>query len=69
MVKDDSYSRAVALEDAVGSIQVWHAPEDTSLRVTVRFPRLNMLPAIIARVRRQFDLGADPSAVAAALFL
>jgi AraC family transcriptional regulator of adaptative response / DNA-3-methyladenine glycosylase II len=67
IVDGDSYRRVIALDEVVGSIQVWHAPEDTSLRVTVRFPRLNLLPTIIARIRRQFDLGADPSAIAAAL--
>ena len=30
------------------------------LDVTVRFPELSALPAIIARVRRVFDLAADP---------
>jgi AraC family transcriptional regulator, regulatory protein of adaptative response / DNA-3-methyladenine glycosylase II len=62
-----SYGRVVEFGDAVGSIQVTHAPEDNSLKVTVRFPHLNILPALIARVRRQFDLGADPSAIATAL--
>jgi AraC family transcriptional regulator of adaptative response / DNA-3-methyladenine glycosylase II len=67
VVEGDSYSRVIALDDVTGTVHVWHAPEDTSLRVTVRFPRLNLLPTIIARIRRQFDLGADPSAIAAAL--
>jgi AraC family transcriptional regulator of adaptative response / DNA-3-methyladenine glycosylase II len=35
--------------------------------VTVQSPQLNLLPTIIARVRRQFDLGAEPGAIAAAL--
>jgi AraC family transcriptional regulator, regulatory protein of adaptative response / DNA-3-methyladenine glycosylase II len=37
------------------------------LRATVRFPRLSALPTIIARLRRVFDLGADPLAIAAHL--
>ncbi|MGH6851314.1 MAG: AlkA N-terminal domain-containing protein, partial [Methylocella sp.] len=35
--------------------------------VEVRFPRLSALPAIIARVRRVFDLAADPVAIGAQL--
>jgi AraC family transcriptional regulator of adaptative response / DNA-3-methyladenine glycosylase II len=35
--------------------------------VQVRFPRLSALPAIIARVRRVFDLAADPHAINAHL--
>src|ERR1700727_101781 len=37
------------------------------LRATVRFPNLRSLPAIIARVRRVFDLSADPVAIGAHL--
>ena len=33
------------------------------LKVTVRFPALRQLPAIVARVRRVFDLAADPVAI------
>ncbi len=67
VVADGSYHRAIEFDEAVGTIQVTEAPEESSLRVTVRFPRLNALPTIIARVRRQFDLGAEPIAIAAAL--
>jgi AraC family transcriptional regulator of adaptative response / DNA-3-methyladenine glycosylase II len=63
----DSYSRVVEFEDVVGSIHVTHAPAQSSLQVTVRFPRLNVLPAVISRIRRQFDLGAEPIAISSAL--
>jgi AraC family transcriptional regulator of adaptative response / DNA-3-methyladenine glycosylase II len=36
-----------------------------ALQVVVRFPHLQALPAIIARVRRVFDLASDPVAIAA----
>ena len=39
----------------------------TASRSTVRFPDLKSLPAIIARVRRVFDLAADPVAIGAHL--
>jgi AraC family transcriptional regulator of adaptative response / DNA-3-methyladenine glycosylase II len=67
MVTEDSYSRVIEMGDATGSITVTHAPEQSALRVVVRFPSLNTLPAIIARVRRMFDLSADPGAIASAL--
>jgi AraC family transcriptional regulator of adaptative response / DNA-3-methyladenine glycosylase II len=46
---------------------VSHSSDDSSLKATVRFPRLDALPSIIARIRRMFDLGADPSAIASVL--
>ncbi len=67
VVTPESYSRVIELDGAIGSIHVNHAAEQSSLRVTVRLPRINVLPAVIARLRRQFDLGADPAAIAAAL--
>jgi AraC family transcriptional regulator of adaptative response / DNA-3-methyladenine glycosylase II len=67
VVTSRSYSRAVEFDGAIGSIHITHAPDQSSLRVTVRFPRLNALPTIIARLRRQFDLGAEPMAIASAL--
>src|SRR5262245_49074121 len=66
-VANDRYSRVIEFENVVGAIHVSHAPEDASLRVTVRFPRLDVLPTIISRIRRQFDLGAEPTAIATAL--
>jgi AraC family transcriptional regulator of adaptative response / DNA-3-methyladenine glycosylase II len=67
VVTKDSYSRVVEFGDEAGSIPGWHAPEQSSLRVTVRFPRLDVLPTVITRIRRQFDFGAEPNAIAAAL--
>ncbi len=67
VVAGGSYSRVVEFDGAVGSVEVAHASEQSALRVTVRVPRLNVLPTIIARLRRQFDLGAEPLAIARAL--
>jgi AraC family transcriptional regulator of adaptative response / DNA-3-methyladenine glycosylase II len=50
-----------------GSIHVSHAPKHSALRVIVRYPRLSALPTIIARIRRMFDLSAEPTAIASAL--
>jgi AraC family transcriptional regulator of adaptative response / DNA-3-methyladenine glycosylase II len=61
------YSRVIELAGSIGFISVGHAPEQSALRVEIRFPELNALPAIIARVRRMFDLSADPGAICAVL--
>ncbi len=67
LVSAHSYERVVDVGKSVGSIHVTQAPEQDALRVVVRFPRLDALPAIIARARRLFDLGAEPLAIVAAL--
>lgn len=67
VVTDNCYSRVIEFEETIGSIEIAHAPKQSSLHVTVRFPRLNVLPTIIARIRRQFDLSADPIAITSAL--
>ncbi|HEY5107824.1 MAG TPA: AlkA N-terminal domain-containing protein [Caulobacteraceae bacterium] len=67
VVAGGSYSRVVEIGGAVGEITVGDAPARSALRVDVRFPSLAALPAIIARVRRVFDLAADPTAIGEAL--
>ncbi|MEI9898078.1 MAG: AlkA N-terminal domain-containing protein [Chthoniobacter sp.] len=67
VVTKESYSRVIELREAIGSITVTHAPDQTALRVSVCFPRLEALSVIIARLRRMFDLSAEPGAIAAAL--
>jgi len=42
---------------------VTQAENENALVARVRFPRLPLLPAIIARLRRVFDLSADLQAV------
>jgi AraC family transcriptional regulator of adaptative response / DNA-3-methyladenine glycosylase II len=59
MVEVGRYLRTVEVDGAVGSIAVAHLPKQQSLEVSIRFPDVKALPAIVARIRRQFDLGAD----------
>jgi AraC family transcriptional regulator of adaptative response / DNA-3-methyladenine glycosylase II len=59
VVDGESYRRTVEIEGCLGSIEVRHLPQRRSLGVTIRFPNVKALPAIVARVRRLFDLGAD----------
>ena len=67
VVSSDSYCRVIELGNAVGTIHVTHAPEQSALRVAVRFPQLSALSTIITRIRRMFDLSAEPGAIAEVL--
>ena len=59
VVDGGRYLRTVEVNGAMGSIEVTHLPDRQSLGVSIRFPDVRLLPAIVARVRRLFDLGAD----------
>ncbi|HEY3458274.1 MAG TPA: AlkA N-terminal domain-containing protein, partial [Bryobacteraceae bacterium] len=59
MVENGAYYRTVEIGDAAGSVEVKHLPERQSIGVTIRFPNVQALPAIVTRVRRLFDIGAD----------
>ena len=65
-VSSSRYVRTIAIADQHGMLVVEPA-ERNCLKATVRFPALRHLPAIIARVRRVFDLAADPTAIGADL--
>ncbi|WP_262401124.1 DNA-3-methyladenine glycosylase family protein [Yanshouia hominis] len=67
-VKDNQYMRTVRLLNAdkkyvTGWIQVRHTPEKNALRVTLSETLLPVLPQVLARVRRLFDLYCDPEAI------
>jgi AraC family transcriptional regulator of adaptative response / DNA-3-methyladenine glycosylase II len=59
LVDNGRYLRTVEVDGAMGSIEVTHLPDRESLGVSIRFPEVRLLPSIVARVRRLFDLGAD----------
>lgn len=59
LVEDGRYLRTIEINGALGSIAVADLPKLQSLEVRILFPDLKALPAIVARVRRLFDLGAD----------
>jgi AraC family transcriptional regulator of adaptative response / DNA-3-methyladenine glycosylase II len=68
IVADNIYRRTIAVGGASGVICV--APADKNrVNVSVRFPNMAALPSIIARVRRVFDLAADPDTIGAHLSL
>ncbi len=67
LVEDGTYARVIDLDGALGAVRVSKAPGADALVAAVRFPRLSALPTIIARLRRVFDLTADPQAINAHL--
>jgi AraC family transcriptional regulator of adaptative response / DNA-3-methyladenine glycosylase II len=66
VVSSDRYARTIEIEGVQGVVAVAPA-SGNALRVAIQFPRLSALPTIIARIRRVFDLGADPQAINAQL--
>jgi len=59
VVENGRYFRTLEMDGFAGTIEVTHQPERQSICVKIRFPNVKSLPAIVARVRRQFDIGAD----------
>ncbi len=66
VVTENRYTRSIQIDGMQGTVAV-EPGKGNSLRATVRFPKLSALPAIIARLRRVFDLAADPVKIAAHL--
>jgi methylphosphotriester-DNA--protein-cysteine methyltransferase len=66
-IEDDVWHRRIELDGKQGSVAVAHLPQRNSVMVTIRFPSVRALPAIVARVRRVFDLGADIATIASHL--
>jgi AraC family transcriptional regulator, regulatory protein of adaptative response / DNA-3-methyladenine glycosylase II len=59
IVENGCYRRTVEIGGFTGSVEVTYLPSKESLGVRIRFPNVRSLPAIVSRVRRLFDLGAD----------
>jgi AraC family transcriptional regulator, regulatory protein of adaptative response / DNA-3-methyladenine glycosylase II len=59
VAENGCYRRTVEIDGSRGSIAVTHLPQRQSLSVSIQFPVVQSLPAIVARVRRLFDIGAD----------
>ncbi len=58
-VENGVWHRRIELDGKKGSVAVAHLPERNAVAVTIRFPDVRALPAIVARVKRVFDLGTD----------
>jgi len=62
-VTGDRYCRTVLLDGIQGSISIERG-QGNALRAGIRVSKLSIVPNIIARLRRVFDLAADPVAIA-----
>lgn len=68
VVKDSEYLRTVHLKNAKGKyisgwLRVGHKPEKNALSVTVSETLLPVLPQVLARIKRLFDLYCNPHAI------
>jgi AraC family transcriptional regulator of adaptative response / DNA-3-methyladenine glycosylase II len=66
-INGDAYARSIGLDGAAGSVSIRPAAPQAALTATIRFPVVTALPAIVARIRLMFDLGADPAVIGAHL--
>jgi AraC family transcriptional regulator, regulatory protein of adaptative response / DNA-3-methyladenine glycosylase II len=62
-VSDVAYSRTVVHDGRAGTVEIVHLPEAKALAATIRFPSVAALSAIVQRIRRVFDLGADVASI------
>ncbi len=64
VVESDSYHRTIELSGVVGTVEVRPILGASQLMVRVRLPTYEGLSQVVERVRRLFDLGADPLLIA-----
>jgi len=62
-VEGSRYRRTIALDGKTGVVDVAPVESPSALALEVRFPEPGALPLVVERVRRLFDLGADPSVI------
>jgi AraC family transcriptional regulator of adaptative response / DNA-3-methyladenine glycosylase II len=62
-----TYRRVVELGGAPGVVEAWDEPAQEALRLRVHLPAFDGLVHLLASVRRQFDLDADPTEIDAVL--
>lgn len=65
LVEHDRYARTIEIAGHRGSVEVM--PGVRHLSATIRFPKVNALLGIVARLRRLFDLDADVASIGAHL--
>jgi AraC family transcriptional regulator of adaptative response / DNA-3-methyladenine glycosylase II len=66
-VQGDAYFRRSIQDGHPVAVGVVHLPRAHGLEVTIRCLHVRMLPGVVARIRRVFDLGADVAAIGAHL--
>jgi AraC family transcriptional regulator, regulatory protein of adaptative response / DNA-3-methyladenine glycosylase II len=63
LVDRSAYNHVIDMDGEIGAIQMTQARDEDALIARVRFRELSRLPAIIVRLRRVFDLSADPQTI------
>ena len=66
-VDDGSYRRTVLWQQEQGEIRVRHLPARRAVELQLRLPDLAGIMPVVQRVRRMFDLDANPAVIAATL--
>jgi AraC family transcriptional regulator of adaptative response / DNA-3-methyladenine glycosylase II len=64
VVEDSRYRRIFSLHDHIGWIEAALDEPNSAIALRIRFPEPRWLFLIVERVRRLFDLSADPSEIA-----
>ena len=64
LVQDSSYRRTISVGGSTGIIDVRPSQTESALTVRVELPGYQFLMKVVERVRRIFDLGADPLRIA-----
>lgn len=62
-VTGESYRRTIEVDGQPGSIEVRHEADRDAVTLRAWLPDRDALPLVVERVRRVFDLDADPAAV------
>ncbi|MEC4718817.1 AlkA N-terminal domain-containing protein [Noviherbaspirillum sp. CPCC 100848] len=62
--KGGSYARSVSIDGSLGWLRVAHRPERSQLELEVAPSLAGVLMPLVARVRAQFDLDANPAVIA-----
>lgn len=68
-VTDDVYSRTFRFADTFGTLRVAPAPDASALHVRLDVPGISEVErqAVLSRIRKKFDLDADPATIAEGL--
>jgi AraC family transcriptional regulator, regulatory protein of adaptative response / DNA-3-methyladenine glycosylase II len=64
LVQTGVYRRTIEIAGVTGAIEIRHSEADHQLEVDIELPRYEALMQVVERVRRIFDLAADPSQIA-----
>lgn len=64
-VHEGVYQRHFVMRGEAGFVRVWADRREPALHLNVQHPRTDVWMEIVTRVRRMFDLDADPAAMAA----